>query len=121
MEYLLFLILNDQLAEFSSMKNSIETSFQIILGNVPSIFIINRNNNFLLIILFVAYIVSMVFIMVNVFLTILSENYAIACSDKQLDKEDPELFSYLKSVLSSVWYNFCCFIDNNTNKNEMDK
>ena len=61
----------------------------------------------------------MVFIMVNVFLTILSENYAVACSDKQLDKEDPELFSYLKSVLSSVWSNFCCFTDNNTNENKM--
>ena len=101
---LFYLSMNEQYIEFSSIPTSMKTSFQMIFGRFASLFL---NTSFILGPIFYAvFIVCMIFILINIFLIIISDNYALACADKELDDDDPELFSYLKSLAGSVF--FCC-------------
>ena len=121
-----YILLNNQYLEFSSIQNSMGTSFKMILGQDANLFINSSAfNSVLLPCLYVLFVVCMIFVMINVFLTIINDNYALALSDTQLDKEDPEFFNYLKSILMPIFF---CFnqqkdvsMSNNDYKDTMDK
>ena len=96
-----FIILNHRLVEFSSILASMKSSFQMIMGKHSYLF--NASNNILEPCLYVLFVVCILFIMLNIFITILYDNYVLACNDKDLDKEDPELFDYLKQLFGSFF------------------
>jgi hypothetical protein len=97
----IYLILNNEALEFSSLPNTMYTCFQIILGKFNADLFYDAES-MVAPILFVAYNVCVVFVMLNIFVSILIESFNLVRVDKQLYEEDPELFSYLKSLLSST-------------------
>ena len=100
-----YLILNNETLQFSSFQKSMATCFQIILGkfNTES-FIASKSS--LTPFLFVAYNVIITFVLINIFVSILISNFDLARLDNQLDREDPEMFNYLKEKLFSLKYLF---------------
>ena len=104
-----YTLYNDKFSEFATIPNAIETCFQMILGRGSAIFINNGSFNLIGIVLYVLFVVCIIFVMINIFLTIMNDNYAMARIDQSLDKDDPELFTYLKSLIQSVFF---CFKQN---------
>ena len=98
-----YILLNDQFVEFATIQNSMALCFQMILGRIPALII--TSNVWLASVAYILFVIFIIFVMINIFITILNDSYALACENEDLDKEDPELFNYLKSVLSSV---VCC-------------
>jgi hypothetical protein len=97
----IYLLLNSEALEFSSLQNTMYTCFQIILGKFNADLFYEAQSVFAPY-LFVSYNICVVFVMLNIFGAILIESFNLVRVDKQLDEEDPELFTYLKFVVSSV-------------------
>jgi polycystin 1L2 len=99
----IFLLMNSQTYEFSSFNKSMETCFQIILGKFNS-------NSFLLAnsvlapILFAAYNIVILFVMLNIFVTILIDHYNLTKQDENLYAQDPGLFNYIFSALKPLMF-----------------
>ena len=114
--------LNDQYFEFHSMVKSIMTGVELILLQKSTLFL--SEQTYLLAILYILFILCVIFTLVNVFLTIVTESYAMARiemfgdpvqgSEKHgshllefvkndEENEDPELFNYLKSLVLSFF------------------
>ena len=93
-----YLLFNDQSIELISMNKSMTTCFQIILGKFDSSVFFN-SNSVLSPFVFVSYNIVIVFIMVNMFVAILIEKYELARHDQDLNNQDIELVSYLKSLI----------------------
>jgi hypothetical protein len=98
---IIYLLLNSEALEFSSLQNTMYTCFQIILGKFNAGLFYEAQSVFAPY-LFVSYNICVVFVMLNIFGAILIESFNLVRVDKQLDDEDPELFTYLKFVVSSV-------------------
>ena len=98
----MYLIFNEKSSQFATLVTSMETLFQLILGKFDVLPIIKANALFGSI-FYVLYNVLVVFMLINMFLSILTDHYNEARMSTDLDKEDPELFNYIKSVLSSVF------------------
>ena len=115
--------LNDQYFEFHSMVKSIMTGVELILLQKSTLFL--SEQTYLLAILYILFILCVIFTLVNVFLTIVTESYAMARiemfgdpvqgSEKHgshllefvkndEENEDPELFNYLKSLVLSFFF-----------------
>ncbi len=102
-----YLLLNDQTEEFSTFLDSMSTCFQIILGTFNAeIFEPTNGGTALRPIFFVAYNVCVLFVMVNLMVSILVEYYQKARdnSQSQLDEEDPDLFLYLRECLRDLFW-----------------
>jgi hypothetical protein len=97
----MYLIFNEKSVQFASLVTSMETLFQLILGKFDVLPII-KANVFFGSIFYLLYNVLVVFMLINIFLSILTDHYNEARMSNDLDKEDPELFNYFKSVLGSV-------------------
>ena len=97
----IYLIFNAQSYQFSTFLNTMATCFQIILGkfNSDTFF---KADTILGPFIFMAYNICIVFVMLNIFITILLEYFNLARNDHDLDRGDPELFKYLKSILSPL-------------------
>lgn len=79
---LMYLIMNDKKLSFNTVLASAETTFQILLGK----FQVNdflKDNSILAPFIFILYNVIILLIMLNVFVTIVSEHYALACQEDQ--------------------------------------
>ena len=98
-----YLLLNDHSLEFSSFAASMSTCFQIMLGKFNSNVFYATNGSMLRPVLFVAYNICIVFIMVNTLITILVENYQLARDSTELEEQDPDLYNYVKSLLVSMF------------------
>jgi len=110
---LFYILFNNMKYGFSSLPKSMETCFQMILGHGGVLFVDKYGNYDIAgICLFFCFIVCIIFVLMNIFLTILYDSYVEACNDTTLDNDDPELFAYLKSLLASIFF---CF------KNENEK
>ena len=97
----LFLLLNNETKEFASFADSMATCFQIILGKFNmNIFATSQSS--LSVPLFVAYNVIIIFIMVNLLVSILVSGFDLARKDADLSQNDPDMFNYLKELVSSV-------------------
>ncbi len=90
---LFYLLMNSQTHEFASMINSMETCFTIILGKFDSKVFLEST---LALLVFVAYNIVILFVFINLLVAILIENLHLTQKNKDLDREDPNLFSYLK-------------------------
>ena len=100
-----FNLYNSLKLDFSSLSQSMETCFRMILGHGASLFMDKYGNYDIMgIFLFFCFIVCIIFVLMNIFLTIIYDSYVEACKSTTLDNEDPELFSYLKSLLFSIFY-----------------
>ena len=96
---ILFCLMNDETILFSSIVHSMETCFQIILGKFNSS-IFTQSKSALAPVLFVFYNIIIIFIFINLMVAILLENLHLAQKDENLERQDPELFSYLKSLFT---------------------
>ena len=97
----IYLIFNAQSYQFFSFMATMETCFQIILGKFNADVFYNTDS-FMGPAIFIVYNVCIIFVMLNIFITILLEYYNLARGDQDLEREDPELFNYFKLI-------FCVF------------
>jgi hypothetical protein len=97
----IFILMNYQAYEFSTFNRSMETCFQIILGkfNANSFLL---SNSVLTPILFAFYNIVILFVMFNIFVTILTDHYNLTKQDDMLYKKDPGLFNYLGSIFKPI-------------------
>ena len=98
----MYLIFNEKSAQFATLVTSMETLFQLILGKFDVLPIIKANAVFGSI-FYILYNILVVCMLINIFLSILTDHYNEARMSHDLDREDPELFSYFKSVVGSVF------------------
>ncbi len=97
----LFLLLNNETKEFASFTDSMATCFQIILGKFNmNIFATSQSS--LTVPLFVAYNVIIIFILVNLLVSILVSGFDLARKDADLSQNDPDMFNFLKELVLSV-------------------
>ena len=106
---IIYIILNSKSEAFSSLYNSALTCFQIILGKFDTNIFFKSDSYTLPCWLFV-YNIFVVYILVNIFVSILIEYYHLARIDEELERNDPELFSYLKNIAMGF---FCFKSENN--------
>ncbi|CAF1029350.1 unnamed protein product [Brachionus calyciflorus] len=90
---LIYLVENDKSQEFSTLIKTFETTFTMILNNVP-ITIYSGENFFMKTIICIGFYLFIVFILLNMFITLITEKY---------EKARNEAF---KSVNNSVLYSF---------------
>jgi hypothetical protein len=96
-----YLIFNNYLTEFSTIIKSMSTCFEMILGKFAIQRLIDANGLFGTT-LFFTYNILIVFVLINIFLTILIDNYNEVKADSSfLDDQDPDLYEYLKSLFYS--------------------
>jgi len=100
----MYLIFNEKSSQFATLVTSMETLFQLILGKFDVLPIIKANALFGSI-FYILYNILVVFMLINIFLSILTDHYNEARMSTDLDREDPELFNYFKSVMGSVFSN----------------
>ena len=83
------------------------TCFQMLMGRGSGLFLdMYGNYDIIGILMFFGFVICIVFVLMNIFLTIVYDSYMEACNDFTLDEEDPELFAYLKSLFVSVFFCF---------------
>ena len=93
-----YFMLNSESIQFSTLINSMATCFQIILGKFDSRTFYN-SESLLAPYLFVAYNVFVVFVMVNLLVSILVDYLELELQNESLDREDPEMWNYLKASI----------------------
>jgi len=98
----MYLIFNEKSGQFASLVTSMETLFQLILGKFDVLPIIKANAA-LGSVFYILYNILVVFMLINIFFSILTDNYNEARMSNDLDRQDPELFSYCKSLLGRVF------------------
>ena len=98
----IYILMNDQSLQMDSFVHTMTTCFQIILGKFNGD-IFYKRDSILALFVFIGYNVCVIFVLVSLFVTILIEHYDLACGDLDLDRKDPHLYNYLRSVASSVF------------------
>jgi polycystin 1L2 len=96
-----YILLNTEAKEFASMADSMATCFQIILGKFNSQAFVG-SKSFLSMPLFVAYNVAIIFVMVNLLVSILEESFQLARKDNDLNRDDVDVISYVISSILSL-------------------
>ena len=91
----IYVIFNDKSPQFSSFLTTMETCFQIILGKFDVKPMTNSNAVFGPLI-YVLYNILIIFILINIILSVLTEHYSKAKLSNDLEKQDPDLFNYIK-------------------------
>ncbi len=105
---LLYLLLNAQSVHFSSFPLSVYTSMSMILGKFDALefFKVNSVYSPLTPIVFVFFNISIVFVMLNMFVSTLIDYFHKAKGDTDLDRTDPNLGDYLRTILASIFQIF---------------
>lgn len=102
-----YLLFNDKLISNSTIVKTMETCFEILLGKFQSDLIL-RYHPFLGTLTFTAYNLVMVFILINIFVTILSDGLSKIRHGSNEDEceeqkqNEPDLIGYLKSKLDFI-------------------
>jgi polycystin 1L2 len=95
-----YILLNTEAKEFASIFDSMATCFQIILGKFNSQAFVG-SKSILPLPLFVAYNVAIVFVMVNLLVSILGESFELARQDNDLRRDDVDVIGFaINSILS---------------------
>ena len=97
----IYLLFQDKSDQFATLVSTMESCFQIILGNFDVRPLIN-SNAFFGTLFFTVYNIVVVFMLINIFFTILIEHYRQAKKTNDLFLEDPELLDYIKHKFSYV-------------------
>jgi hypothetical protein len=97
-----YLLLNTEAKGFSSIFASMESCFQIILGKFNSNAFVD-SKSFLSEPMFVAYNVIILFIMVNLLVSILVNGFDLARNDNDLSQDDVDILSYIVAEISSLY------------------
>ena len=98
----LYLIFNENSAQFATFITTMETCLQLILGKFDVSPII-KSSPILGSVFYIVYNIIIVFTLINIFITILIEHFneAKLCTD--LDRVDPDLISYLKFLFDGLF------------------
>lgn len=102
---LFYVLFNYKLVAFSTLPNSLNTCMQMVMGKGSFLFI-DKNGDYDLkgICLFYIFVICVIFILMNIYLTIVNESYAKACDDmNSVDRDDPHMFEYISSILRSFF------------------
>ena len=99
---IMYLILHEKSIQFSTLLSTMETCFQIILGKFQ-IDIMIKSNALFGSICFVLYNIIIVFVLVNLLISILTDYYNMTRMSNVLENEDPEILEYMSSLLSSLF------------------
>ena len=97
-----YLLLITETKQFSSFVESLLTCFQILLGKFNSNTFAS-SNTLLAQLLFVAYNVIVLFVLVNLMVSILTQYFDLVQKDRNLEKNDPQLFQFLKRKLKEMF------------------
>lgn len=102
---LFYFLYNYKLPNFATLSNSMETCIRMILGK-ESILFVDKYGNYDIkgICLFILFAICIVYVLMNIFLTIVYESFVMTCADKSLDREDPHLFDYLMSMFKPIMF-----------------
>ena len=95
-----YILLNNDTKEFASFANSMTTCFQILLGKFNTDAFV-KSQSILPMPFFVLYNVIIVFIMINLMVSILIDGFDLARNDPNLSLDDPNMFDYLKKKFFS--------------------
>ena len=96
----IYLIFNDKSIQFATILSCMETLFQLILGKFQVSSMISAHA-FFGSLFYVAYNIMIVFLLINIFVSILIDNYNLIRKNDELDIHDPNVFEYIKSVIYS--------------------
>jgi hypothetical protein len=116
-----YLLMNDESVEFSSLLNSMETCFTIILGKFDSKVFLESKSSFFASLFFVGYNIVILFVFINLLVAILIESLHAVQNDAHLDDEDPDLYLYLKTMFGSQLWILIKTIGINRRINEPDE
>jgi len=97
-----YVLMNAENKEFASIYKSMESCFQIILGKFNSDAFVD-SKSFLSEPMFVTYNVIILFIMVNLMVSILVNGFDLARNDNDLSQGDVDIFSYIVAEISSLY------------------
>ena len=98
----IYLIFNDKSIQFSTIVSCMETLFQLILGKFQVTPMLNANALFGSL-FYVLYNIVVVFLLINMFVSILIDNYNLMRLDSELENHDPEIMEYIKSVIYPIF------------------
>jgi hypothetical protein len=93
-----YFIFHDKTKEFSTLVSCMETLFQVILGKFEVRSIINANP-FFGSLFFIIYNIMVVFVLASFFVSILLDYFSLIRTSNDLDKNDPEIIEYIKSLI----------------------
>jgi polycystin 1L2 len=96
-----YVLMNAETKEFASIYQSMESCFQIILGKFNSNAFVD-SKSFLSEPIFVAYNVIILFIMVNLMISILVNGFDSARNDNDLNHVDVDVLAYVKDNIALV-------------------
>ena len=96
----IYLIFNDKSVQFATIVSCMETLFQLILGKFQVASMLSTHA-FLGSLFYIAYNIMIVFLLINIFVSILIDNYNLVRKNNELDLNDPNVFEYIKSVIYS--------------------
>ncbi|CAF0988120.1 unnamed protein product, partial [Brachionus calyciflorus] len=88
---LIYLIENDKTSDFSTLVKTLETTFTMILNNIP-LTIYSGENYFFKTFICLTFYLILVFIMLNMFITLITENYEKA-RNKIIQSESEDILS----------------------------
>jgi len=94
----IYVIYFDKSIKFSTFLRTLITCFQMIFGrfNVKEMLETNLMFTFLL---YIPYNIVIVFVLINIMLSILANHFEAVRNNKDLSKQDPELFNYVKFMI----------------------
>lgn len=95
------LSLNDKNLAFATMLSSVETTFQIMLGKFKVDDFMEKSS-YLGTAIFISFNIFIIFIMLNVFITIISESYSEVRNESS-NKNDSLIYGYLKQNVMSFF------------------
>ena len=98
----IYLIFNEKSAQFATFVATMETCFQLILGKFDVTPIIN-SSPVLGSVFYMIYNVIVVFTLINIFIVILTDHFKEAKLCGDLERVDPDLLSYFKFMLDSLF------------------
>ena len=98
----IYLIFNDKSIQFATIVSCMETLFQLILGKFQVASMISANA-FFGSLSYILYNIMVVFLLINMLVSILTDNYNLIRSSDELDHHDPNIMEYVKSVIKPIF------------------
>ena len=96
-----YFLIGAKTTSFMATEKALTTGFQIMLGKFEAkVFFDDSTSSdmWLPVALFICFNIFMIFVMICFFVILLLENFDLTRSDTELQRQDPELFAYLKAV-----------------------
>jgi hypothetical protein len=101
----MYLVYGTDIVGYSSMINSMETTFQIMLGKIDVSRIQQDELVILGPIIFSAYNVAVIFFVLNIFISIITDSFDKVRAEAKLDKERFDFMKYIWNKIKTIYEN----------------